>query len=125
MPTCWDSYRRQSTEFSSGRNRIKKTFHYYKRKQLEEIKYRDVVVILLRECAAESKPSRRIIAHQPLSVKRFIDIEILGTFQAQSFDPLGREVARFLMQIRNGSRVEAVRSGAGEATEAWWEKGRC
>lgn len=91
---------------------IRETFHYSKRGQLARINYRDVAAILLRERAADSKTSGRIIAHQPLSVKRFIDIQILGTSQAQTFDPLGREVERFLMQIRNSPGVEATRWGA-------------
>lgn len=55
-----------------------------------------------------------------------MDIEILGTFYVQSFNPVRREVARLLMQICHGSGVEGVsRRGAGKATAIWWEKGLC
>lgn len=55
-----------------------------------------------------------------------MDIEILGTFHVQSFNPVRREVARLFMQICHGSGVEgALRRGAGKATAIWWEKGLC
>lgn len=76
-------------------------------RQLAEITHRDVVAILSAKRTADAESNRRVIAHHPLGRNRFIDIDILGTSQAQSLDPLGHEIARLLMQIRNVSRVEA------------------
>lgn len=94
-------------------------------RQLAGITHRDVVAILLAQRAADAKPDRRVIAHHPLCRNRFIDINIPGTSQAQALDPLGHEIARLLMQIRNVSRVEAGAEVARKAAATRREKGRC
>lgn len=95
------------------------------RVQLERIIHRGTMIILATQHATETKTSRRWIAHHPLGVNRFMNIQILGTSQTQSFDPLGHEVASLLMQIWNVAGIQRVERAAGEAAKIWWEKGRC
>lgn len=94
-------------------------------RQLREITHRDAVIILSTQHATETKSNRNIVAHHPLAVERLMNIQILGTSQTQSVDPLGREVSRLLMQIWNGSGIEAAGWSAGKAPKVRWEKGRC
>lgn len=95
------------------------------RGQLSEFTHRDAVVILSTQHSADSTASRRVIAHRPLAEKLFMDIQIPGTSQIQSFEPFGHEVAGLLMQITDGAWVEKARGRSRKAAEVRWEKGRC